>query len=146
MVAAFLSWAVSSAGLLTPTVEVDVIPTGAAVEASSEIRASLISEAKQWADRYLAVHKVEARDVKIELHVPFTLAKGVSPREVQFKRAEFLTGKITSNGSERAFSLAFRDGEWTHDARYRKPNTMDTVLRAYVRKAVDKGMGLALSR
>ena len=120
-------------------------------ENSERLAADLAAEAQKWAARYVEVHKTTGDVSKIELQIrmPFALPAGVNGREVQFKRSQFLSANLhvtaDQGGKDIPFTLSYRDGEWTHDARARKANPMDTVLRAYVRKAVDKGLDLALA-
>lgn len=130
------------------SVAVKIVATNPADD-NVKLNQELTDQAQRWAVRYLEVHKSSgvAGNIQVELHMPFELPTGVSPREVQFRHSQFLSGEVSVAGQkEIPFSLEYREGQWTRDARYRRANSMDTVLRAYVRKAVDKALGLALTR
>lgn len=130
-------------------VTVSVVSSDAAK--SSELLTTLNQEAKRWADRFVKVHQAEwskavgdSANVTAEIRLPLALAEAVKAREVQFRRGEFLNGEVNLADKKISFGLVWGDGEWTHDARYRKANPLDVVLKAYVRKAVDKGFGLLI--
>lgn len=133
-------------------IDIRVTSTSPANDQTERLAGELNAEAQQWAARYLELHKVpgEMLKVQVDIRMPFELPNGLSPREVQFRKSDYLEAKVKVAGDNEtakavSFSLAYRDGEWTHDARYRKSNPMSAVLKAYVRKAVDKGLDIALS-